>query len=52
MIFAPGTCSRTMVTMRLVGAMHQRANSSGGSTPAQVSKICTASAPACSWRTR
>ena len=47
MIFAPGTARRTSATIRCVGAMHQRSNSSGGSTPAQVSKICTASTPAC-----
>ncbi len=46
MIFAPGTCWRTFATIRRVGSMHQRANSSGGRTPAQVSKICTASTPA------
>ena len=33
-------------------AMHQRSNSSGGRTPAQVSKICTTSTPALSWPTR
>ncbi len=32
--------------------MHQRSNCSGDSTPAQVSKICTTSAPALSWPTR
>ena len=52
MIFAPGTARRTFSTMRRTGATHQRSNSAVGSTPAQVSKICTASAPALSCSTR
>ena len=47
MIFASGTCLRTPSTMRFVGSTDQRWNSRGGSTPAQVSKICSTSAPAC-----
>ena len=42
--------SRTPATIRSAGSMHQRSNSSGGSTPAQVSKICTASTPASNCR--
>ena len=42
----------TLATMRAIGATHQRSNSAGGSTPAQESKICTASAPAAIWRAR
>ncbi len=48
MIFASGTFARTPSTMRRVGSTDQRTNSRGGSTPAQVSKICSASAPASS----
>ena len=43
---------RTPSTMRAVGSTDQRANSRGGSTPAQVSKICKASAPASNWPSR
>ena len=49
MIFASGACARTPATMRFVGSIDQRSNSRGGSTPAQVSKICNTSAPALSW---
>ena len=49
MILASGICSRTPATIFCVGSMHQRSNCSGPSTPAQVSKICTTSAPALSW---
>ena len=51
-LLAPGTLLRTFSMIRRVGSIHQRANSVGPKTPAQVSKICTASAPACNWRTR
>ena len=37
---------------RRAGSIDHRSNSRGGSTPAQVSKICTASAPALSWPSR
>ena len=52
MILASGTCLRTPSTMRRVGSIDQRSNSRGGSTPAQVSKICSTSAPALSWPSR
>jgi len=38
--------------MRRVGSVDQRENSRGGSTPAQVSKICSTSAPALSCPSR
>ena len=46
MMAAPGTAARTPFTTRTIGSMHQRWNSAGGSVPAHVSKICTASTPA------
>ena len=52
MILVPGIWRRTPSTIFCVGRMHQRSNCSGPSTPAQVSKICTHSAPALSWPTR
>ena len=52
MILASGICRRTPSTIFCVGWMHQRSNCSGPSTPAQVSKICTHSAPALSCPTR
>src|SRR6516164_4472975 len=47
---AAGICLRTPVTIRAQGSIQQRSNSSDDSTPAQVSKICTASAPASNCR--
>ena len=38
----PAPSAFTRSTIRLVGAMHQRANSSSGRLPAQLSKICRA----------
>ena len=46
MMGMPGATALTRATMALVGAMHQRANSSSGRLPAQLSKICSTSAPA------
>ncbi len=42
---------RTARTISAVGAMHQRSKSSSFRTPAQLSKICTTSAPALIWPT-
>ncbi|TCU65934.1 hypothetical protein EDE08_117117 [Bradyrhizobium sp. R2.2-H] len=52
MIFASDILARTPSTIRRIGSTDQRANSAGGSTPAQVSKICKASAPAASCASR
>src|SRR5271154_2357264 len=48
MIGACGAPALTLAASAAIGATHQRSNSAGGSTPAQESKICTASAPAAS----
>ena len=47
-----GVSARTLAAIAAIGATHQRSNSAGGSTPAQESKICAASAPAANWRRR
>ena len=45
----PGRFALTSSTSRLVGATHQRSNSSSGRLPAQLSKICNTRAPAFAW---
>jgi len=52
MIGTAGWTALTRWTMRRMGSMTQRRNSSSGSTPAQLSKICRASAPASTWAMR
>ena len=44
-IFASGIACRTLATIRPTGSTHQRSNASPANAPAQVSKICTTSAP-------
>ena len=48
----PGFASRTAATILAVGSITTCSNSAAGNPPAQLSKICTASAPASSWRIR
>jgi hypothetical protein len=52
MILASGTFARRLRRCGRAGSIDQRWNSRGGSTPAQVSKICSTSAPALSWPSR
>ena len=52
MIGTPGWRARRAETMRRVGAMTCRPNSSGDSTPDQLSNSISASAPASAWAER
>ena len=50
MTSAPGRAFFTRATISRRGSKTHRSNCVGGSTPAQLSKICTTSTPASIWR--